>query len=405
MAAHQVWSVLGLFDWLGIDFGLYWAASRALLAGDTSGFLSLQSLRHYVEPLRAYYTPVGPPLQVGPTPYLPILLAIAPLTVFDPSVGFVIWSLLNLALAMVVVFGMCRRFPDANWTRGALVLCFLPLVYTIWVGQPLVLLLFAFYRGYLALEDRRDLRAGAWLGVLLLKPHYAAVLLLVLVYRRRWRCLLGVALSAAALGAITLALVRPTGVPAYLEMLRYASGFRDVDPVVNPGEMPNWRGLLVNVLPSSITEGQGVFITLALSAATVATLIPIWRGPWQPRAASFPLRMLATMAVTLLVSFHGHIHGAVLLLVPALGVAAGGRGPRIVQRLLRIGLFLPVPFFTFSYMMDVVAFFFLLLMSATVAAVLIDEIHGRGHTAARLPEGLALPGGCGLRHAAAIGGA
>ena len=92
----------------------------------------------------------------------------------------------------------------------------------------------------------------------------------------------GLLLCALALAASTFALVGPDGVRGYLDMLRSFSGFRRVPSIVNPGDMINFRGLLVHLLPEGCGEGQGTAAVLALSALIPLSLVAVWRGPWDP---------------------------------------------------------------------------------------------------------------------------
>jgi hypothetical protein len=254
----------------------------------------------------------------------------------------------------------------------------MPLAYTLFVGQPVVILAYGLYRGYVALERGHDVRAGMWLGLLLLKPQYALFFLLVLLYKRRWSALVGAALTGTAIGAISLAMIGPAGIPAYAEMMRYASGFRDVDDIVNAREMISWRGLLVSALPETVTESQGTIATFALSALTALTLLPIWRGRWHPAASSFAPRVLATVIVTLLASFHSHIHGAALLVVPAIALAAQGGGPRYVQSAMRLALLVPMFIFTPSLATGAISFIFIVLMLLALGSILLREGFGVG---------------------------
>ena len=374
-AVVLVWRQRGLFDWLGIDYGFFWAAAQAYMHSGPLAMFDLDAIRREIQPLSAWYGPLSEPLKVGPTPYPLLALAFVPLTWLSPPVGLGLWSAINLAVAFVVVRGLAARFAtSARWSLVVVILCFMPLAYTVVVGQPTILLMYAFYRAYLAFERGDDVHAGAWSGVLLLKPQYAVFLLGVLVYRRRWGALAGAAAVGAALLLAMVAMLGVQGMFAYIGSLKYASGFRAVDPIVYPEQMISWRGVLASWLPATTSESTGVVITALLSAMTAATLLPIWRGPWNPTDNRFPRRMLATLLVTMLASFHNHIHGAALLVVPALVFAATDRGPRHAHAAMRLGLFLPTVLFTLTTSTLLAAWTLVILMLVALGAITFAEL-------------------------------
>ncbi len=229
---------------------------------------------------------------------------------------------MNLAVAAHVVHRLVARLPEPSWAMTALILTFFPLAYTVFVGQPIIIMLFAFTQAYLAWERGRDFEAGLWCGVLSLKIQYPVFVTLVLMAKGRWRAVAGVATTTAAIFLSSWAVYGTRGMLAFLRTMRELSGFRTVHPFTCPQQMINWRGLLVNVLPSWTTEAQGMILTIVLSLLTASTLVVIWRGPWNPTGPRFASQMLGTMLVTMLANFHNHIHGATLLLVPALAVMA-----------------------------------------------------------------------------------
>jgi hypothetical protein len=368
-----------LFDWLGVDFALYSVGARLLLSGHATSVYDLESVARELLPYAAYYGEGADPLKVGPLPYpAPTFLLYAPFLPFRPPVGFLLWVLVNLSLATYIIRALTNRLTERSWSDTALVLTYFPLGYGLFVGQPVVVLLFAFFQAYCCWEKGRDFRAGLWCGVLLLKVQYPFVLVLVLLYKRRWRSLLGFATTGALIALTSLAAFGVGGVAAHLATIRSMSGFRSGHPLIYPQFMINWRGLLLNVLPASVPESVCVWLTMLLSAITAATLLVIWRGRWEPQRPEFARRMLATLLVTMLVSPHSHSHGATLLLVPGLALLAHGAAPRPLPQLLYAGLFAPTIVFAATFSSVGVAFLFIALMVTALGAILASEL-GTGH--------------------------
>ena len=211
------------------------------------------------------------------------------------------------------------------------------------MGQPIVLLLFAFDRAYRAWERGRDFEAGLWSGVLFLKVQYLPVLVLVLACKRRWPSVVGIAVTSLLIALASFAVFGERVTSAYLESLRSVSGFREVHPLICPPQMINWRGLLVEILPLWVPEAQAKGLTLLLSALTACSLAAVWRGRWDPTGPKFAMQMLATLLVTMIATYHNHLHGAALLIVPCMVLWARGGGPSPLPLLLRLGLFRPDP--------------------------------------------------------------
>src|SRR5215217_2849699 len=180
----SVWKNRGLFDWLGVDYALYAAGARLMFSGDPRAVYDLDAVARTLAPYAAYYGPHADPLKVGPLPYPALsFLQFAPFAGFRPSVGYLLWAVANLTLAAYVVRGLAGRFAEGRWAITALALTYFPLGYTLFVGQPVVVMLLALAQAYRAWERGRDFEAGLWLGGLFLKVQYPMVLLLVLLYK------------------------------------------------------------------------------------------------------------------------------------------------------------------------------------------------------------------------------
>jgi hypothetical protein len=183
---------------------------------------------------------------------------------------------------------------------------------------------------------------------------------------------------AGSLGSLALAhLLGADGLLAFAGSFGHFSGFRSVDVTAAPRYMISWRGLLVKVLPPTVTEEFGLALTGLLSALTVGTLPLIWRGSWAPSERRFPPQMLATMLVTMLAGFHNHAHGAALLLVPGMVLAAQGGGPRALRTILRAGVYVPSIVFCLSADAALTALVLGVLLLAALAVIVAGEYRGR----------------------------
>ena len=366
-----VWRAHGWFDWLGIDYGFFWAAARAFLASGPVAAYDLQMLTVQIQPLAAYSGQSSDPLRAAPVPYPPLfILLFTPLTLVPPVVGFLLWTFGNLLLALSVIRGLASRWPNRPGVLIPSVLMFFPLGYTLFVGQVTIILLFGLYRAYRALEQSRDFVAGLFAGLLLLKPQYALFLMLVFVLKRRWAALQGMVLVGALIVLSNLALLGLSGLVAYYASWSYAVGFQNVHAIVLPQLMINWRGLLVNFAPG-LTEFQGLALTFLLSALTASALLVIWQGAWNPEDRRFAGQFFATMLITLLASHHSHITGAALLVVPGMALAVRKGGPPLLQAILRIGLYSSPLVFLITKSTVLVSISFTALLLVALAIILV----------------------------------
>ena len=372
--AHSIWRDYGLFYLLGGDYGIYHSTAEVIREHGPQMMYDSTLVAEREVSLMKYYGPGARGVNIGPWPYPAVfVIPFIPLTVFPPAIGFLTWSALSLSLAYLVARGMAARLPA--WGPGFVASCvlFFPVGFALMFGQITMLFVYGFYRSYRCLERGRELSAGLWGGALYIKPQFVAFLFLVLLYKRRWRTLGGLIVAGVIVVLGSFGFVGTGGMHAYVETLRSMAGFRDVIPIVSPSVMISWRGLLASILPKDATEEMGGTLALLLSLLTVATLLLIWRGPWNARCPRFPQQMLATVIVMMLAGFHTHIHSAALLVVPALAIAASNTCGRALTYILLIGLYAPLVLFFATASTRFTAWLLIAVMVAVLATVVMAD--------------------------------
>jgi hypothetical protein len=309
----------GLFRRLGFDWGLFYGQAMALAAGDVGAMYQVDQLGKYVQRLAAYTTAPDVPLLQWPSPYPPLLAAVlAPLTLVPAPFAFAVWTALSIISGCHLVWRIGQLVPNAGRLRLATMLfTSLPVLQALLLGQPVLFLASALAESYVALCRAADFRGGVWLGLLALKPQYGLLLGAFLIWKRRWYAAAGAVLMVSAvIGASALA-AGPSAIWDYASAVSAMGYFRD--PYAASAEMVNWRALIVNARPA-IGNTSGVLLFIALSAVTVAALAWFTRGPWRTRTATLDWQLAAVVIATFLVSYHGHMHGLVLLAVPVAGL-------------------------------------------------------------------------------------
>jgi hypothetical protein len=194
----------------GVDYVVFHVAGRTVLAGDVARLYDPA----WVRPQVAAYTRDVFAEFLYPPAYA---LVFAPLALLPIAVARALWALGSLAALAWAIrsAGTWSRRPAG--ALAALALLYAPLLFALVLGQTTAWMMLALativrdeWRG------RPGLRAGAIAGCLLCKPHLVLPLALAWLVTGRWRRLLGMALAAAVVGAVSALL----SVPATLAYLR-----------------------------------------------------------------------------------------------------------------------------------------------------------------------------------------
>jgi hypothetical protein len=220
------------------------------------------------------------------------------------------WNVLLLAMLVWKLPLWFQRPPFRM-----LLVCFLPFLWSIGIGQDTLLLaLAAAYSLHLACQGKQTL-AGLLLGVTVYKPHLIWAIPAALIASRKWKMLcsfLAVALSLAAAGA---AAVGRSGLRQWLELVRAPSSD------IWPDRMGNLRALGLHFGTASAV--------IAAVCALVCFAVVLRRGP-------FPAKFSSAIWTALLFSPHTYWQDYSLAAIPAL--AASGPAMRLL-------ILLPWPYF------------------------------------------------------------
>lgn len=337
---YQDPSLGGLFRWIGIDFGWYLGQARAFAAGDIGALYSLDDLYRYQETLVTFTSDPHTALPAGHVPYPPIFAwLLSPLTMVSPPVAFAIWTLLGAAAAVALAGRVVRHLaPESKLLAATLLLVSTPLVFALWFGQIQIFLAIAFGEAFLALRRGRDLGAGLWLSVLLLKPQYLMLAIPLLAWKRRWRVLAGFGAGGLLVVGASAVVAGPASIIAYFgDLVETVTSTSATSLLaVAPEVMINWRALVLAV-PLDVPGVVRTAITLILSGITVIVVLAAWRGPWQPTGPRFAARMTLLAIGTLLASYHSHAFGATMIAVPLAAYLAGISSSVARERIIDTG--------------------------------------------------------------------
>lgn len=223
-----------------------------------------------------------------------------------PFVGsLVVWSLIGLALLALAIHWLR---PRSTLRAFAWALTFYPVFATVSFGQNSLLSLAIFAGVYRLLEDRRPFAAGLVAGLLWFKPQLLIGLFIWWAFapRRYARCWVGVAVTGAALAAVSW-LALPGASRAFVDTLE-ANATYGGEKMWNKESPRAFWTLLLPGATSAVVWG----LTLASGAAGIVAAWWVARRTGAAVAGMFPVAVF----LSLWVSPHALIYEWALL-VPA----------------------------------------------------------------------------------------
>jgi hypothetical protein len=239
----------------------------------------------------------------------------SPLSLLTYAAAYKIFLAINLGL-MFITYRMLRNFlvrlRDVwSWLPAMAFFCFLPAGVALFQGQDSILLLTLLVCSFVALGADHNYRAGIFLGLTLFKFQFGIPIALLYFAWRKWKVVSAFAATSIIAVAISFVL---TGFNSFLRypayLLSMSSGLTTAEAQVRYGTyplaMPNIFGLIFAI------AGNHTVITILISCLVIA-----WAARRPP---SFPL----AVAVAMLVSYHGLMHDATILIIPILLFAEAG---------------------------------------------------------------------------------
>jgi hypothetical protein len=314
----RFWTVYAageLFHRLGWDWTMFWAQAMLMRAGKADEMYETPRINDQLQGLARYYHGSGIFQSSSPVGYPPWFTAlVVPFTIPPPPIGFALWSAVSVVCAAFLIVRLRQMLP----TVPLLGVCVLFLgafavALGLFMGQEALLGALAVSEMFISFRAGKDFRAGLWLSALVLKPQYAIVFALLILWKWRPRAILGAAIGGLffiALGLVTA---------GYTAFLRMPDALRDYSDLRSERALPllmtNWRAFVLYAVPW-IDSDMGLWLVMILSAATVVLLLVLWRGPWKADAPDFSVRFAMLAMGSVATSYHTHAHGMALIMVP-----------------------------------------------------------------------------------------
>lgn len=168
------------------------------------------------------------------------------LTLFPIEQAYFLWLVINSLLVAGLARVIWKEAGRVMGQRGYMVAvglaaAWMPVYMTLVLGQMSMVLVWGVMMAYLALRKGRDLAAGWWLGLLVIKPHLLLIPILWLITAGKKKALGGLAAAVFLVGAGFWLLVGTRGIFGYLDLLKRLPTAGEIN-TAHPREEATWNG-------------------------------------------------------------------------------------------------------------------------------------------------------------------
>jgi alpha-1,2-mannosyltransferase len=251
------------------------------------------------------YPPVYPP-QI-PTLFIPV-------RGWSYQGALFVWTVLTIVGYGVILWSAWRRvagvLPDRTFVVAAAA-AFPPFWSLVLHGQMTVLVLAAFWAGWLALERHRRFLAGVAFGMLAIKPQFGIPLAVVVLACGEWAMLLGAGTAVAAQVAAVWLVLGPDVFREYADALPITFLYAD------QLEAKPFLSHSIRAVTRLVPNWLGVPVWVALSSVVLWLTVRVWRS-----RAPVHVRVGTVILAAVLVNPHLIIYDATVLALPLLWLGA-----------------------------------------------------------------------------------
>ena len=244
-----------------------------------------------------------------PTVYPPqAALLFKPFSGWAYRPALLIWNVLTIAMYALIVWSAWRRVSGTLSDRTlvlAAAAAFPPFWSLILYGQITILILAAFWLGWLALERGRPYIAGLAFGLLALKPQFGIPLAAIVLACGEWRMLVGAFLSVTAQAGVVWLALGSSVFADFASTLRVTLTYADW--LESKPFMSHSLRAVTRLLPNAI----GAPLWLALTALVLWYTVRVWKSD-----APVRVRLGVVMLASLLVNPHVIVYDVTLLALP-----------------------------------------------------------------------------------------
>ena len=230
--------------------------------------------------------------------------------------GYIIWTILNLALLVSYLIFFLRKTTPTGTTDALNLKFLIPFIISYAVfnnitnGQVEVFVLICAGEFIRQATYKKPVLSGLWLGGLLLKPPLLILIIPIFIFLRYWKVLLGFFASSGIIMVTSLVLSGQNGMHALINIWTKVTG---AEAPSLPELMINWRMVGVN-LDQLFTVSFGWII--AISGMILTTILVFYMVRHIPPYGShlWVMTILGVLTATLAITWHSHYHMAMVMI-------------------------------------------------------------------------------------------
>jgi Glycosyltransferase family 87/WD40-like Beta Propeller Repeat len=285
----------------------------------------------------------------------PLILSLVPFTSLKPLAAKRVWLVLNL-IVLVASLGMLHSVTSLTWRRLGLIslLCIVPLHIDFLFGRHYVLILMLICGAYYASSRDRQRTSGALLGAAAAMKLFPALFVLLFIWRRSWRAVVGMVLSATAITTLSLGMFGAEVHRVFLhEVLSQASRGDWLGPYAlsQNSFITLWSHLFLiepELNPHPWIDSSTLYAIAQAATVTFLVFSFLLSFTGNDRARSVSLQWAALVPLLLLVSTtSGADYPCLLIFTAIVGFdalsATGDSGQALILLLLYVVACAPVP--------------------------------------------------------------
>lgn len=294
----------------GADFVHFFTLGHLASVHDVAAMYDINALheaqvRLVPESKTFLYPPVYPP-------QIPVLFA--PLSGWSYYTALVVWDVLSIVGYLWILYRAWKPVSALLPDRSVLIVAavtFPPFWMLVLYGQISMLILAAFWAGWMLLERRHDFLAGAAFGLLAIKPQFGVPLAVVVLAGREWAMLRGAVASVALQSVAVWVMMGTAAFQGFAATLAVTVG--NVDLLESKPIYSHSLRTLTRLAPNGI----GIPLWIVAAAIVLWYTVRVWKSD-----APIRVRVGTVLLASVLVNPHVIIYDAIVLALPLIWFAA-----------------------------------------------------------------------------------
>jgi alpha-1,2-mannosyltransferase len=294
----------------GADFVHFYTLGHLATSGQVDTLYNMKALHD----AQVALVPASEP-DLYPTVYPPqAALLFAPFSHWPYQQALLLWSALTIGLYAAIVYLTWRRVAGRVTDRPlafAAAAAFPPVFTLVLYGQISIVVVLAFWLGWLALERGRPYLAGAAFGLLALKPQFGIALAAIVLAGGEWRMLAGAVSSVVAQAAAVWLMLGTAAFAGFASSIPIT--VKSADWLVAEPHTSHSLRAVTRLLPN----WAGLPLWAGLVGLVLWYTVKCWRSQ-----APLRVRLGVVIVASLLVNPHVIIYDVTLLVLPLLWFGA-----------------------------------------------------------------------------------